>query len=102
MWFAQANNADYALTGVGDLPAYFRVRTVSGYSQTAPLDQLDVPVPAYLWFGAYAPNQVAALRRSHPEVRIITVENLHPLRLTLSSPTGPPIDLTRLIPPETK
>jgi hypothetical protein len=96
MWFRQTDYINYTLTGVGDFPAYFQIPTVSGYSQTAPLDQLKIAVPAYFWFGAYSPPQLPEVRKAYPNVRIITVQSFHPLRLTLASVHGAAIDLTAL------
>jgi hypothetical protein len=93
MWYSQTNFINYTLTGVGDFPAYFKVRCLSGYSQTAPLGQLAVKAAPFYWFGAYAPIQMAAVKSAHPEVRFIRVWSFHPLRMTLSSPDGPDIDL---------
>jgi hypothetical protein len=92
----------YSLSGTADFPAYFRVPCVSGYSQTPPVDQLLIPLKPYYWFGAYAPTQVPAIVKGHPELRIITVEQFKPLRLSLSSPSGPPIDLTPYLSPQSK
>jgi hypothetical protein len=98
VWLHSLNEMPYSLTGTADFPAYFRVPAISGYSQTPPLDQLSIPIKPYYWFGAYAPDQVAALTQGHPEIRILTVTNTHPLALELSAPAGgPPIDLTPLL-----
>ena len=67
---------------------------ISGYSQTPPLDQLAIPIKPNFWFGAYSPAQLPIITAGHPELRIITVQSANPFRLTLSSPNGPPIDLT--------
>jgi hypothetical protein len=89
----------YSLAGTADFPAYFRVRCISGYSQTMPLDQLALPVHPYYWFGAYDPTQVPLITKDHPGLRLITVTSIKPLRMTLSSakPGGAPIDLTPLL-----
>jgi hypothetical protein len=36
----------------------------------------------------------------HPDLKFITLESLQPLRITLSSGTGPAIDLTPFVPHE--
>ena len=92
------NKLPYSLAGTADFPAYFRVHCISGYSQTPPVDQLPITIRPYYLFGAYAPDQVAALTQGHPEIRIITVKSIDPLALELSAPAGgPPIDLTPLL-----
>lgn len=70
-----------------------------GYSPTAPLDQVYTKTYAYYPFGAYRPEQKAALEAEKPELKFITLESLHPLRITLSSRDGPVIDLTPFVPP---
>jgi hypothetical protein len=98
VWLHSQNEMPYSLTGTADFPTYFRVPAISGYSQTPPLDQLPIPLKPYYWFGAYAPDQVPALTKDHPEIRIITVKSTDPLTLQLSAPAGgPPIDLTPLL-----
>jgi hypothetical protein len=98
LWLHSQYKMPYSLTGTADFPAYFRIHAISGYSQTAPLDQLPVPIKPYFWFGAYSPDQVPAITRGHPELRLIVVEKTDPLTLQLSSPTGgSPINLTPLL-----
>jgi hypothetical protein len=69
-----------------------------GYSPTAPLDQVYTKTYAYYPFGAFNPNQRAALLAEKPDLKFITLESLHPLRITLSSRDGPTIDLTPFVP----
>jgi hypothetical protein len=99
LWAQSLNRIPYALTGTADFPAYFRVPTISGYSETAPLDQLPVLVRPHFWFGAYDPTQVPLITQNRLYVRVITVTGFNPLRLTLSAatPDGKPIDLTPLL-----
>jgi hypothetical protein len=89
----------YSLAGTADFPAYFRMRCISGYSQTVPLDQLAMPVHPYYWFGAYDPTQMPLLYKYYPNVRIIWVTSIHPLRMELLSPgrNDRVIDLTPLL-----
>jgi hypothetical protein len=96
VWVASLDHLNYTLVGTADFPAYFRVRCISGYSETAPVGQLAVRIRPYYWFGAYAPDQVPALLQSQPRVRIITVSSFYPLRLSLASPQGP-IDLLPML-----
>jgi len=95
VWYKSVTKVPYSLLGTADFPAYYKVPCISGYSQTAPVDQLAVPVVPYYWFGAYSPDQVPLILKSHPEVRIITVQRFEPLTMTLSpaKPGDPPIKL---------
>ena len=70
-----------------------------GYSPTAPLDQVYTKTYAYYPFGAYTPDQKAALLAEKPDLKFITLESLQPLRITLSSAEGPVVDLTPFVPP---
>jgi hypothetical protein len=99
LWQKARGEIPYAMTGTADFPAYFQVRCISGYSQTAPTDQLALSVPPYFWFGAYSPDQVPLITKNQPNLRILTVIHFYPLRMTLSSATlgAAPIDLTPLI-----
>jgi hypothetical protein len=98
LWLHSEYKMPYSLTGTGNFPAYYRVPTISGYSQTSPLDQLPIPVRPYHWFGAYAPDQLTAINKNHPEVRVITVKKISPLTLELSGiDGGAPVDLTPLL-----
>jgi hypothetical protein len=97
IWYRSLIQMPYSLAGTADFPAYYRVPCISGYSQTAPLGQLAIPVRPYYWFGAYAPSQIPLITKGHPELRIIRVEGINPLRLSLSNRIGPPTDLTPLL-----
>ncbi len=69
-----------------------------GYSPTAPGDQVYTRTYAYYPFGAYHPDQRKFLLREKPDLKFITLESLHPLKITLSSRDGPTIDLTPFVP----
>jgi hypothetical protein len=69
-----------------------------GYSPTVPRDQVYTHTYAFYPFGAYHPYQKAALVAEKPDLKFITLESLHPLRITLSSRDGPTIDLTPFVP----
>ncbi len=69
-----------------------------GYSPTAPMDQLYTRTYAYYPFGAYRPDQKAALLAERPDLKFITLESLDPLKITLTSRDGPTIDLTPFVP----
>jgi hypothetical protein len=75
-----------------------RVINASGYSHTAPDDQLYTKTIPYFPNGAYEITQRAALLAERPDLKFITLESLHPVRITLSSGDGPTIDLTPYVP----
>jgi hypothetical protein len=75
-----------------------RVANVSGYSHTAPEDQLYVKTKPLFPNGAYDITQKADLLNERPDLKFITLESLMPLKITLSSKDGPTIDLMPYIP----
>ena len=91
----------YSLMGTFNYACMFGIVNAWGYSPTVPRDQTYTRTYAFYNFGAYHPNQRDALLKENPHIRIISLDNLQPLKITLSSRDGPPIDLTPLIPPRT-
>jgi hypothetical protein len=89
----------YSLLGTYNYACIDGIINTSGYSSTTPLQQLYTRV-GYYPFGAYIPEQRADLLHDHPDVKFITLESLQPVKITLSSGTGPTIDLTPFIPHE--
>jgi hypothetical protein len=89
----------YSLLGTYNYACLDGIINTSGYSSTTPLGQLYTRV-GYYPFGAYIPEQRPDLLRDLPKVKFITLESLHPLRITLSSATGPTVDLTPFVPRE--
>jgi hypothetical protein len=89
----------YTLLGTYNYACIEGIMNTSGYSSTTPLGQLYTRV-GYYPFGAYIPEQRQDLLRDHPDVKFITLESLQPLKITLSSGTGPTIDLTPFVPHE--
>jgi hypothetical protein len=89
----------YSLLGTYNYACIAGIINTSGYSSTTPLAQLYTRV-GYYPFGAYIPEQRHDLLRDHPDVKFITLESLKPLKITLSSGTGPTIDLTPFVPQE--
>jgi hypothetical protein len=79
-----------------------RVSSVWSWSQTPPTDQLYTRTGAFYSFGAYVPEQKAALLAEKPDLKFLTLESLHPLKITLSSRNGPTVDLTPFVPAEIK
>ena len=75
-----------------------RVVNASGYSHTVPVDQLYLKTEPFFPNGTYEISQRAELLREDPQLKFITLENLQPLRITLSSGGGPVIDLSAYLP----
>jgi hypothetical protein len=92
----------YSLLATYNYAALAGVVNAWGYSPTAPMDQLYTRTYAYYPFGAYRPEQKAALLAERPGLKFITLESLDPLRITLTSGDGPPIDLTPFVPKRIK
>jgi len=88
----------YSLLPTYNYAVLARVVNACGYSQTAPLDQLYTKTYAYYPFGAFRPEQKPALMAERPDLKFITLESLHPLKITLSSRDAPDIDLTPYVP----
>lgn len=88
----------FSLLGTSNYATMAGIVNLWGYSSTAPLDQVDIKIYAYYPFGAYRPDQKAYLLTQRPDLKFITLESLHPLKITLSSGAGPTIDLTPYIP----
>jgi hypothetical protein len=88
--------APYSLIGAYNYPELFEVTAAAGYTLTVPRDQAYLVTASSRNNGIYAPEQAATILRERPNARFITLENVKPLRVTLSSPQGP-IDLTPLL-----
>jgi hypothetical protein len=89
--------APYSLIGAYDHPILFRVTSGTGYSLTVPRDQLYLKTLPAFNSGIYFPDQEADIRKERPNVRFVTLESITPLRITLSSPAGPPIELATFL-----
>lgn len=88
----------YCLLGSYNYAVLAGVVNAWGYSPTVPRDQVYTKTYAFYPFGAYNPNQKAALMAERPDLKFITLESLNPLKITLSSRDGPTIDLTPYVP----
>jgi hypothetical protein len=92
----------YSLLGTYNYAALAGVVNAWGYSPTVPRDQVYTKTYAIYPFGAYLPSQKQSLMAERPELKFITLESLHPLKITLSSRDGPTIDLTPYVPERVK
>ena len=91
----------YSLLGSYNFAELEGIVNTWGYSPTAPRDQLYTKTYAFYPFGAYRPEQKAALMAEKPDLKFITLESLRPLKITLSSRDGPTVDLTPFVPVRT-
>jgi hypothetical protein len=89
----------YSLLGTYNYACIDGIINTAGYSLTAPVSQLYTGI-GYYPFGAYIPEQREALLHDYPDLKFITLESLKPLKITLSSGSGPTIDLTPFVPRE--
>jgi hypothetical protein len=89
--------APFSLIGAYDYPILFQVRSGTGYSLTVPRGQLYITLPPAFNSGIFLPSQEAAILQERPNVRFVTLESIRPVRITLSSPVGPAVDLTPLL-----
>jgi hypothetical protein len=99
-WQADNKDIPYTLLGTANFAQFFRVRCASGYSPTAPLDQIPLKTLPYYWFGAFNDNQVDQILAEKPDLRLVRLEGTRPLRITLSNGSAPPIDLSPYMPSE--
>jgi hypothetical protein len=88
----------YSLHSIYDYPCLDKNVGVWGWSQAPPADQLYVHTQPVYPFGAFVPEQKAALLAERPDLKFLTLESLQPLKITLSSRTGPTVDLTPFVP----
>ena len=93
-WQANSKDIPYTLLGTANYPAYFQVRCISGYSPTAPTDQLPLKTYPKLWFGAFRTDQVEDILAERPDLKLLQIEGTHPLKITISTSSGPEIDLS--------
>jgi hypothetical protein len=90
--------APFGLLGMHDFSCFLEFKNASGYSPTAPADQLYLQTPSFYLFGAFTPEQIPALWRERPDLKLMVLESLNPIKITLRSKNGPDIDLSPLIP----
>ena len=93
-WKANSKYIPYTLLGTANFPAFFHVHCISGYSPTAPVDQMPLKTYPGYWFGAYRDDQLPQVLAERPDLKVLRVENTHPLKITMSTGSGPEIDLT--------
>lgn len=97
-WAANYRDIPYTLLGTANFPSFFEVRCVSGYSSTAPVDQVPLKTPPHFWFGAFSDAQVSEILAEKPDLKLLRIISTHPLKITISSGDGPPVDLSPDLP----
>jgi len=93
-WQANSSDIPYTLLGTANFPAYFQVRSASAYAPTAPIDQIPLKTIPRYWFGAFHEDQIPAVLAEQPGLKILRIVSTHPLKLTITTGSGPAIDLT--------
>jgi hypothetical protein len=98
LWQAEWPRIPYSYSGTACFPCLFQFITASGYSVSAPADQVPLRTIPYYWFGAFADGQVPELLAENPRLVIIRVETATPLKIAMTR-DGVTTDLTPLLPP---
>jgi hypothetical protein len=93
-WLANSKDIPYTLLGTANFPQFFQVRCVSGYSPTAPTDQMPLKTYPGLWFGAFRDDQIGQILAESPNLKLLRIESTHPLKITMSTGYGPAMDLS--------
>jgi len=91
--------APYCLLGGHDFAGLAGVVNASGYSPTAPADQLYLQTKPYVATGYFVSSQIDALWRERPNLKLIVMESVSPVRISLRSSDGTSVDLTPYLPP---
>jgi hypothetical protein len=97
-WEMNSRDVPYSVLGTANFPCVFRVHCISGYSVTAPADQVPLKTVPYFWYGAFAGQQVDAILAERPDLKLIRITSTHPLTITMSAGNEPPVDLTPCLP----
>jgi hypothetical protein len=84
----------FTLLGTYNFPAFLRVHCISGYSPTAPTDQLPLKIQPDFWFGAYRDEDAAQVFKERPDLKLLRIVSTDPLKITLTTSDGSVIDLT--------
>jgi hypothetical protein len=93
-WKANTKDIPCTLLGTGNYPAFFQVRCISGYSPTAPTDQMPLKTYPGYWFGAFWEDQVDQILAERPDLKLLRIGSTHPLKITMSTGYGLAVDLS--------
>jgi hypothetical protein len=97
-WNAYRPEIPYSYLGTAAFPSLYRVHCLSGYSTTSPIDQVPLTTKPSFWFGAFDPTQVNTILHERPDLKLIILERMHPMRIILRSENSPDVDLTPYLP----
>lgn len=98
LWRAYLSNIPFSYLGTADFPALYQVHCISGYSTTAPIDQLPLKTSPSFPFGAFDPTQVDAILHERPDLKLIIIQRMYPMKIILFSKGHPDVDLTPYLP----
>jgi hypothetical protein len=98
LWKADAIDIPYSYLGTANFASLFKVRCESGYSASAPMDQVPIKVFPWYWFGAFEDRQRPEILAQMPHLVMIRIENARPLRIVMTK-DGTTTDLTPLLNP---
>lgn len=97
MWLEEPSAIPYSYLGTANFPALYRIPCISGYSTTAPTDQVELHTAPSFWFGAYDYGQVDAILKERPDLKLIELKRIRPLKIILYSQGQPPVDISPAI-----
>ncbi len=98
--FEQSHLSDipYSYLGTANFPALYRIPCISGYSPTSPVDQLPLKIRPFFWFGAYDTRKLDTILQKRPNLKVLILKGVHPLKIILYSKGRPEIDLSPYLP----
>jgi len=97
MWLQEPSAIPYSYLGTANFPALYRIPCISGYSTTAPTDRLPLRTSPSFWFGAFDFGQVDAILQERPNLKLIELKRIRPLKIILYSKGEPPVDISPVI-----
>ncbi len=92
-----ADEIPFTLLGTYNYLSFFQVCSVAGYSTTAPTDQLPLKTPSDFWFGAFREESIPKVFQERPNLKLMRLVSVDPLKITLSDSSGTVIDLMPLL-----
>jgi hypothetical protein len=98
LWRVSALDIPYTYLGTANFPALYRIACISGYSTTSPIDRLPLKTLPSYWFGAFDATQLNTILQERPNLKILIIKHVRPLKIVLYSKDAPEIDLTPYLP----
>ncbi len=98
-----SHQVPFCLLGTANFAGLIQVKNATGYSPTAPIKKTPLECTPFWGYGAYTTEQVpyliAKMHQKSLKLRLVVLEHMNPLRISLVDPIeGTAIDLTPLIP----